>query len=565
MASQKDDGQNFDVKVTLVSLSGIIAEPRSQKLDCNKIPTPGDVKAYVSFPNSLDLDNINTLLSKSISGSTATKYLAVWEDKTDIDSSNETDSSATELETGSTVFPITLEQENESSTLSPELININIGVCKGQESIHFGVSTFVVSGQEMHGQILDLPVQRRSPVQSMQKSSKEDTEREMRLSPSFSRSFSSIRTKVSKTKPAFKSLFKMKSKDKSFKNHHEIYQLASNAILRIKVNVTESMKLLSPRIVQIRTGNLSDYIEVVDVGESYLASTENSYYTNDFDGMNGLEPFVAANNSQNRIMDVQEYDPDLSVQTEFIVSSVKILPHNERYGTKKSKYLSTNDANQNGDGQNLFERVTYGSRFCGIMADFESCAGDDYSDELYDESRLYSNGLRNGIAPNNSVDEGLENETLEYSKMSLTENNDMERDGISTSMSDDDNVTVGQDTIDSVKNAKETLRRFADRVGVEVSDLIHNSHSGEDQVDGGDTLDKCESGTLDWDRSTMDSRTRTIEQTLDDCSDDDSTLDSGTLEESTLDNTTLKTDQCDSSASSHSTIEETNTESNVVK
>lgn len=555
--------KNYLVKATVVSLSGITTTQASRKCQ-NKLTGKDncvdnqDVKAFASFSTD---DAHTNLQSRPLPQSTSGKRVAVWDDDIDekdkevsgpsIHESNNDSQQHTKISDSSThselpstlgaasvFFQITLTNEDgdhveemndkkSPTELSPELVNINIGLTKGEETLHLGVATFVITGQEFVDHIVDVPMQRRKAAQI---NTAANTNNATLSNGLRSKSPPKVERSPLPSKKGIKHLFKFKGAKESslpkivcFKSCSQVYGVAPNATLRLKLDVisvetvnqksapdlpkvdashsfstvilpssgqngllvdnkfsnvnTPELESDTSREVDIFT-SLDDSIEVI-VNESMERSTGsptglpiNSTTNEDFSLINGSRPLLTqgtwGEKNETNVQRVFSYE-NASVHTNFEVSTINVKSPVRRKSPRKAKKKKASKEVRH----NLLESLTQGS-FCGMMADLDIVES-DYSDSVYEsfdasldqEGEQDYNGKdkRSGSSHSVIVSDEDQDENDNTFIPSI-------RSGSGDLSSYNDDGSVGLETLESLNNAKMTLRRYADRVGVDVEDLL---------------------------------------------------------------------------------------------
>lgn len=130
-------------------------------------------------------------------------------------------------------------EQDSSRQLTPEFININVGVMRGEDMIHLETCTFVIRGQDVKGQMIYLPVRVGEVVGFIipETSSAPVAVSASNVERSFASNAKSHKKKfIVKERGLFKR-FNARQTGDSFGDDPRTFSIAPNAVLRISVDV----------------------------------------------------------------------------------------------------------------------------------------------------------------------------------------------------------------------------------------------------------------------------------------------------------------------------------------
>jgi len=475
MIEQLDGSQAYVVKLTVQSLSGFKTSPGPMKNGVHKRDKVKDfsqshprVKASLSIPLQSKVAKI--FLSKPITEPRRSKQAVFWK-----------------------------EEECEMVVFSPELINISIGLSKGLETIHLGVATFVVPLQHVENEIFDLRVQRKAP------SRKRSSHSGNRIIGKRTRILQ-VKEFLSDKKSTLKSMFKLKpinelSKTLKFSNDPRTYGISPNAILRVKVNIIKmdlsnqietrhmlqrnfshaffnSFRKFRQQLQRLQISFEKRKTSLPSANDSKIPEfssmqkNQNQILTIPIISRRTVEIQLGKDEDFIEIVDVKDDCGNVSLTSQASQESTQMMTCDDSLSTNSSFVQRQIEKScKQSDCQSFL--------MCGIMTSFDS--GSVYERELDEEypdlgERIYLNSQER-------LDKIINREQNDFNKcIGLYEGNN-EFIEMRDASSHDSDSSVGQETFESLKNAKETLRRYADRVGMEVTELVQNT-SDEDSTFG---------------------------------------------------------------------------------
>lgn len=525
---------------------------------------------------------------------------------------------------------------SSSALFSPEIVDVTVGVMKGEERLDLGVSSFVVSGQEVQGQRLDLPVRATVGKSGAMRFGKGNVV--VANSSLGDHQDSTVESSPKKKKGGLRGKLFGGSKKSAQKGEHRrsgsdsvvtlddeavgavgsdprTYGMAPNATLRIHLDICAADILengehgISNEEFWERTQLVNDVEDVVEDDDNdasicpitvYDLNTEmgrtkalesnipNALDTSacesievcqDQGGMTVLsspaaKPFGARPGNFDEVLAADDSDDDDG--TKFAISSVKMDPTKDASVASRTARTARTQPTQRtlsppaallnrmgiamcaNNTRDVDDRIiNQDYSFQTTLPDYDhetfDRGDDDEPDGESDVSRNFK-GLNGAAAVNALVDneedeDGEDNsdqsrdedDTMMHSSPPRSDNDDGDSDTfddtrmrtVSTAPGDDDDGTgtynsgsVGDDTIDSLNAAKDTLKRFASRVGVKVEDLLErendrrrggrNDSARLAEADDGTATYNSSYGSSSQNASTLGSRTYDDGSTLED-------------------------------------------------
>lgn len=398
-----------------------------------------------------------------------------------------------------------------AANYSPELVSIVVGLKKGEDQvISLGIATLVVSGREVSGQHVDLPV-RPLTLAERETYSLDSSDKKKRKGPAF-RLFG-----VNKRAEA--SLY-------SFKNEHHSYSLAPNATLRVRLDVRSGIyrehgpalwgDILIPRPDDESRGTVTVYdlstqgdretvkrsLIPLDDRHEYVEVLPNANGTTIISSPGGALGLSSVYSSQHSKLQGRD---DESLQTRFEVTSIFAGSTDVRSVESTSEQMSLLERLENAGICGALDKLddqalSSSNSFASTLPDIDPPELDSVQsalsvgDKLLAEipsstsknSKSASRVTQTSVssAPLNAVEDDDDDEVVAgvfcsggASKSSGADSSTEEGTRTSATTRSVGTRSVGDETYQKVMEAKETLMRYASRVGVEMEDLLDEDDS----------------------------------------------------------------------------------------
>ncbi len=394
-----------------------------------------------------------------------------------------------------------------AANYSPELVQILVGLKKGEDQIlPLGVATLVVSGREVSGQHVDLPVRLLTAAERETYTS-DSPDKKKKKSPTFRLFGGSKRAEVAAASQA------------SFKNEHHFYSLAPNATLRVRLDVRSGIyrdhgpalwgDLLVPRPDDDSRGtvtvyDMSTHGDRETVKRSLIPLDDRHEYVEVLPNPNGTtiisSPGGALGLSAGQHSKLQGRD-DESLQTRFEVTSIVAGSTDIRSTESNSENMSLLERLENAGICGAFDKID--DRAHSSSHSFTSTLPDIDPPELDSVQSGLSTGKQFVVlaAPSSKSRTSKSNSRASRTSVSSAHLNAVQDDddddevdagvfcsaGASKSSEADSSTeggtqttamrSVGDETYAKVREAKQTLFKYASRVGVEMEDLLDEDDS----------------------------------------------------------------------------------------
>jgi hypothetical protein len=213
------DGKLFHIRVTI----GYLTALRTTELPGVESSNQQIVSAYASFaPTEEDRGEYDFATSLPLAPN-MTRQGVKWPKGTDVKTSKRRLYHSLILRKSTAMLG--------SSPFSPELVNIFVGLKRGDESISVGMATLVLTGEPEMNRKIDLPVRRFTVAN---KSKAEDRDESNRKSRSGIKNFFSKRHEKAPASPK-------KNRPNTFNGDNKRYTFEKNAVIQVKVNVMEGV------------------------------------------------------------------------------------------------------------------------------------------------------------------------------------------------------------------------------------------------------------------------------------------------------------------------------------
>ena len=357
----------------------------------------------------------------------------------------------------------------DSESFSPELINIELGVVRGEELLPLGVATLVVNGKDMSGKQMELPV-RTLPSDAV-------TNQKPRL----------------KRRGSLKRLFSRKASktgQSSFAKDKDKYGFTPNAILRIRLDVSsENTSLSGPLLWGDADDDDNDSFGPIIVLD--LSTEKGREEADQMDATNpGCESIEVVDKPHGTTIISAHAQDKPSKEEDDTTRTTNELTFPIKSVTAEEQPLSPRN----------FDEMTVDNpspMLCGMATGQTPLAITDAPSLSFDDSSTIATSQYNGtrgetwkraaksshsLSPS-STHSGISSRVPGRTSLHTVDEMTAEHSGFSPIIrsrcdddvtSSDESNSLGEDTVKSLTAAKRVLQKYAKRAGVDIEDLLDN-------------------------------------------------------------------------------------------
>lgn len=330
---------------------------------------------------------------------------------------------------------------------SPELVKIQLGLARGNDLLHLGVATLVVNGDSVSRKQMDLPVRALLPGEDCEGST--TAQKNRRLRGFFGK--------------------KNESAKNAFKNDGYRYSFTPNAILRIRLDISNEVTAFSGPALW---GDLNDDNDSFGSITKKVVTEETIDMATSYDEYGSIE--VVNNTNGTTIISAPVFkhiEPELSELSAFPISSI----------------IAPKDAMrpQNPTGEYKQPSLLQSAMMCGALEAVDGHIGASQSLDFEDSSTIASSRYEGTGGERFKSVANSKSEMLPLKTITEDEATNFDIFPSTTSYSHyTDHNSIGDDTVESLTAAKQVLQKYASRAGVNIEDLLEDLEGGSEVSSG---------------------------------------------------------------------------------